>query len=67
MYFFNFDRLLGHSTATEILQLTSSLSGQTNGDTATRVVLPIIPRPEEDLFEDLFSVSLSKNPVVHIN
>ncbi|XP_035825881.1 E3 ubiquitin-protein ligase HUWE1 isoform X3 [Aplysia californica] len=49
-------RLLGPSTAAEILQLTSTLSGQNTGDAgATRVVLPIIQRPEEDLLEELFA------------
>merc|ERR1739842_254031 len=36
-------------------QLTSTLSSQTAGDSgATRVVLPIIQRPEEDLVEELW-------------
>ncbi|BFZ10773.1 hypothetical protein BsWGS_13813 [Bradybaena similaris] len=53
-------RLLGPSTAAEILQLTSSLSTQNSGTTGpTRVVLAgdnlnLIQRPEDDLFEELF-------------
>ncbi|XP_046372246.1 E3 ubiquitin-protein ligase HUWE1-like isoform X1 [Haliotis rufescens] len=52
-------RLLGPTTAADILQLTNTLTTQAGGPTHTRVVLAnddlrIISRPEEDLFEELF-------------
>ncbi|GFO42891.1 E3 ubiquitin-protein ligase huwe1-like [Plakobranchus ocellatus] len=53
-------RLLGESTAAEILQLTSSFTSQNPGGIGpTRVLLtgdniPVIQRPDDDLFEGLF-------------
>lgn len=57
-----FPRLLGPTTAADVLQLTSTLTSVA-GPTSTRVVLPnddprFMSRPEEDLFEELFQVSL---------
>ncbi|XP_060080556.1 E3 ubiquitin-protein ligase HUWE1-like [Ylistrum balloti] len=51
-------RLLGPTTAAEVLQLTSTLTSVA-GPTPTRVVLPnddlrLMSRPEEDFFEELF-------------
>lgn len=56
-------RLLGPTTAADILQLTNTLTTQAGGPTHTRVVLAnddlrIISRPEEDLFEELFQVTI---------
>ncbi|RUS89503.1 hypothetical protein EGW08_002736 [Elysia chlorotica] len=53
-------RLLGESTAAEILQLTSSFTSHNPGSSGpTRVLvtgdnIPVIQRPEDDLFEGLF-------------
>ncbi|KAK6177350.1 hypothetical protein SNE40_015469 [Patella caerulea] len=52
-------RLLGPTTAADILQLTNTLTTQSSGPTHTRVVLAnddrcIISRPEEDIFDELF-------------
>ncbi|XP_021341229.1 E3 ubiquitin-protein ligase HUWE1-like isoform X3 [Mizuhopecten yessoensis] len=51
-------RLLGPTTAADVLQLTSTLTSVA-GPTPTRVMLPnedlrIMSRPDEDLFEELF-------------
>ena len=53
-----FYRLLGPTTAADVLQLTNSLNTQA-GPSHTRVVLSnsdlrIISRPEEDILEDLW-------------